>query len=123
MKITFLLLLLGPFIWTSASATERGDLRPPTDIAEASVLGSILYTDMLKQEKDLKKVKYYRLNGETRLAKLRLTRLSYTQTKLRPVVHRYLAILTFLEGSYQKSQEYLSLPELQEIPHFGKICV
>lgn len=102
---------------------RRGELEPPPSIYETEELNRVLFSDMKSQNNDLKKVKYYLINGEIRLAKVYLAKLAYTQTKLRPIIYRYLAILSFMEGDFQKTYTHLSLPELQNIPQFGKICL
>ena len=112
---------------TVSYATEgllrlRGTLRPPTSIYDLEELNLVLFSDMKEQSDDLKKVKYYLINGEIRLAKVYLAKLTYQQTKLRPVIFRYLAILNFMTSDFQKTFDYLTLPELQNLPHFAKIC-
>lgn len=102
---------------------RRGELTPPPDIHHTEELNRVLFSDIKNQNNDLKKVKYYLINGKIRLAKIYLSKLAYTQTKLRPIIYRYLAILSFMEGDFQKSYEQLSLKELQKIPQFGKICL
>lgn len=102
--------------------SRRGELHPPPVIVDPQELNRIMFSQMQEQNSDLKRVKYYLLNGETRLAQVHLTKLAYAQTKLRPVIYRYLAILSFIEGRFQKSLDYLNYKELQSIPHYAKIC-
>lgn len=102
--------------------SRRGELEPPPLLVGAAELNRIMFSEMQEQNADLKKVKFYLLNGETRLAQVHLSKLAYTQTKLRPVIYRYLGILSFIEGRFQKSFEYLSAKELQMLPHYQKIC-
>ncbi len=139
MKLLFFLFIMLPLLAAAQSplpgggqsisyATEdllrrRGELFPPVSIYDTEELNRVLFSDMKGQNNDLQKVKYYLVNGETRLAKIHLSKLAYTQTKLRPVIYRYLAILSFIEGDFQKTYSHLSLPELQNIPQFGKICL
>ena len=101
---------------------RRGELVPPPSVYDLKELNRVLFSELKNQDNDLKKVKYYLLNGETRLAKVHLQKLAYIRTKLRPIIYRYLAILTFIEGEFAKSYDYTSRPELQDIPHFAKIC-
>lgn len=101
---------------------RRGELRPPPSIYDLKELNRVLFSELRTQNNDLKKVKYYLLNGEIRLARVHLSKLAYTRTKLRPVIYRYLAILSFIEGDFDKSYFYTAQPELQDIPHFAKIC-
>lgn len=103
--------------------SKRGTFTAPTQILDVTELNRALFSDMKNQSEDLKKVKYYLLNGETRLAKAHLLRLRYLQTSLKPLIYRYLAVLSFIDGEFSKTYEYLLIPELQEIPHFSKVCV
>ncbi len=108
---------------TEGLLSRRGELFPPMNVYDTQELNRVLFSDMKAQNNELKKVKYYLINGEIRLAKVYLAKLAYTQTKLRPVIFRYLAILSFIEGDFQKTYTHLSSPELQNIPQFGKICL
>lgn len=112
---------------TFSNATEgllsrRGELYPPPQLLGPKELNRVLFSDMQEQNADLKKVKFYLLNGETRLAQVHLRKLAYTQTNLKPIIFRYLGILSFIEGKFQKSHEYLDAKELQSLPHYAKIC-
>jgi len=102
---------------------RRGRLEIPGNSFKADELEGGLSSEFTKERKELEKIKYYLLNGEARLARAYLSKLQYIQSEMRPIVNRYLAILSFIEGDFQKSYEYLSLKELQKIPEFGKICV
>ena len=108
---------------TEGLLSRRGELSPPPEIYDLKELNRVLFSEMKGQSEELKKAKYYLINGEIRLAKIHLNKLAYTQTKLRPVINRYLAILSFVEGNFEKTYTYLSTPELQNIPQYGKICV
>ena len=102
---------------------RRGEFKPPISIYDLEEMNKVLFSEMSEQKSELKKVKYYLLNGEVRLAKMYLFKISRTQNKLRPVIFRYLGILSFVDGDFKKTYEYLSIPELQKIPHFSKICI
>jgi hypothetical protein len=103
--------------------SRRGELTPYSELHDVAELNQILFSEIESQGQELKKVKYYLINGEARLATTYLKKLAYTQTKLRPIVYRYLAILSFIDGNFQKTDEYLQLPELRSSPHYGRICV
>lgn len=103
--------------------SRRGKLEQPSNIFDMEELNKVLFSEMREQDRDLKRVKYYLINGEIRLAKAYLNRLAYTRTKLRPIIYRYLGMLHFIEGSFEKTFSYLSRPEISTIPHFAKICV
>jgi tetratricopeptide (TPR) repeat protein len=102
---------------------RRGELIPPAQISDLEEMNQILFSDLKNQNKELKKVKYYLLNGDIRMAHAHLMKLTLTKTNLRPVIFRYLAVLSFIEGSFEKTSEYLAMPELQKIPHYGKVCL
>lgn len=102
--------------------SRRGTLTPPPEAGDMKELNRLIFSDLHEQNAEIKKVKYYLLNGETRLAHVHLTKLAYKQTKLKPIIYRYLAVLSFIEGRFQKSLEYLELKELQSLPHYSKIC-
>lgn len=101
---------------------QRGTLEPPPSIYDMKELNRVLFSEHEEQTQELKKVKYYLINGEIRLAKVYLNKLAYTQSKMKPVVFRYLAILNFIEGNFAKSYDYISRPELQGLPQYAKIC-
>jgi tetratricopeptide (TPR) repeat protein len=102
---------------------RRGELEPPPSLFDLEELNHTLFSDLKTQSNDLKRIKYYLINGEIRMVRMYLTKLTYTHTKLRPVINRYLAILSFIEGDFEKSYNYISTPELQSIPQYAKICV
>ncbi len=97
---------------------RRGELAPPTE-----VLDGVTTSEVRGQLKDLRRVKFYLVNGDLRRARAHLVRLSNTQTKMRSVAYRYLALLAFAESDFEQALNYLSRQELQQIPQFGKICV
>ncbi|WPU63165.1 tetratricopeptide repeat protein [Peredibacter starrii] len=102
--------------------SRRGELSPPPSIYDLEELNRVLFSERRLQTEELKKIKYYLINGDIRMARAHLLKLTFTQTKLKPVVHRYLAILHFIDGEFAKSFHYLSQPELQNIPQYSKIC-
>ena len=102
---------------------RRGELTPPPDIFGLEEMNRVLFSEIRGQNNDLKKVKYYLINGDIRLARIYLSRLAYTQTKLKPIINRYQATLAFIDNDFQKTYDFLSLPELQSIPQFAKICI
>ncbi len=97
---------------------RRGELRPPSEIPGVAVT-----SEVKAQLKDLRRVKFYLVNGDLRRARAHLVRLSGHQSKLRSVAFRYLALLAFAESDFERALAYLSEPELQQIPQFGRICV
>ncbi len=129
MKFLSLLLMISMFKWGTLSVhaqdfslSERGTFTPPPDFQDVKELNKILFSDVGEQREELKKVKLYLINGEVRLAMLYLNKMTYTQTKLRPLIYRYLAILNFTQNNFQKTHEFLTKKELQVMPHFSKIC-
>ncbi len=123
MKFLFvLLLMMGLSVHADDILSRRGEFSPPPSIYDVEELNRVLFSELRTQNNELKKVKYYLLNGEIRMARVYLSKLAYTRTKLRPVIYRYLAMLSFIEGDFSKSYFYTAKPELQDIPYFSKIC-
>jgi tetratricopeptide (TPR) repeat protein len=102
---------------------RRGELVPPPEAFDLEERDRVTVSELRGQLRDLRRVKYYLVNGDLRRARAHLASLSHTQTRLRPVVHRYLAILAFVESDFARALAHLSIPELQQIPQFGKICL
>ncbi len=86
--------------------SRRGELVPPPVLLDAKEMNRVMFSELQEQNEDLKRVKYFLLNGETRLAQVHLTKLAYTKTKLRPVVYRYLGIINFIVGKFQRSVDF-----------------
>ena len=107
---------------TPRVVSERGTFSLPEEQHDVRTLNKLLFSELAEETEELKKVKFYLLNGETRMARVYLKKIMYSQSKLKPVIHRYLGIISFIEGKYQKSFEYLDLPVLRDIPHYAKVC-
>lgn len=126
MKYIILGLLLISF--GAYSQVDKHEFMPRGSFELSSILFSMeefeksLLTHLGRESKDLKKAKYFLLNGKTKEAELHLSKLAYSNTKLKPVIYRYLGILSFIQGRYEKSQIYLSLPELNKFPEYARIC-
>ncbi len=119
MKLMSLFFLL---LATFAHAQERGNLKPPQDVLNYRGLNVALMNAFEEETDELKKVKYYLINGETRLAKLYLDKVTYGRSKLTPIFLRYHGIIAFIEGDFKTAFRYLNRPEINEIPHFSRIC-
>lgn len=107
---------------TPGLLSRRGELTPPGILSGMEELYDIVNAQEVKHLEVLKKIKYYLLSGEIPLAKVLISKLAYSNTKFKPVAYRYLGIISFIEGQFEKSYHYLSRPELQTIPQFKKIC-
>lgn len=101
---------------------RRGEIEPLPISFEGKDLSAYMESDLLLDVKDLKQVKYFLINGETKLARIALAKIAYKESKLKPVIYRYLGMIAFIEGEFSRSYDYLSDPILQSIPHFAKIC-
>jgi len=116
-------LILILLLWANmAMASERGQLLPPDLYQTQEELNSELTTELSKEHKHLQKIKYYLLNGETRLANIYLTKLTYSQSKYRPIIYRYNGMIKFIEGKFDQSLEYISRKEFNSENHYKKIC-
>jgi hypothetical protein len=140
MNLVFVFLLQFSIVWASSidrpmssggdsisNATEglyarRGELKPPPEIFDLEDQNRVFFSEFKQHGEELKKVKYYLLNGEIRLARVFLSKLTYAKTKLRPVVNRYQAILNFIEGNYDESYDLLRTKEMDSAPHYSKVC-
>lgn len=126
--ILFSFLMFSSWAYSSSTAVERdhyinrGKYELPPEIYDVTELNKVLFNDLARESKDLKKAKYYLLNGKTKEAELHLSKMAYSHSKLKPIIHRYLGTLSFIQGRYEKSQIYLSLPELMHFPHHAKVC-
>ncbi len=101
---------------------RRGTYQPLPDIFSQEELNRVLFSDSRLYQEDLKKVKYYLVNGELQLAKVYLQKLTFGQIKLKPITYRYLGMIAFIEGEYAKSMDYLSYGELKNPPNFARVC-
>lgn len=124
MKLIVLIftLTLGSSSHAESLKSRRGTFVPPPSVFDTEELNKSLFSDNRNQHEDLKKIKYYLINGEIRLAKIYLNKLTYTDTKFKPIALRYLAMLHFIEGDFEKVRVALARPELSTIPHYSKIC-
>lgn len=100
----------------------RGTYEPLPNIFSQEELNRVLFSESRLYQEELKKVKYYLVNGELQLAKVYLQKLTFGQLKLKPITYRYLGMIAFIEGEYAKSLEYLKYGELKNPPHFARVC-
>lgn len=81
------------------------------------------YTRRHNAAVDASAIKLDIINGNIERAKIRLSQASYTDGFTRPIQLRYLAMLHFIEGEYQKSLEFLEKKELKELRHQDNVCL
>lgn len=101
---------------------RRGKYLPIQDIFSQEEMNRVLFSESRQYKEELKKVKYFLINGELQLAKAYLQKLTFGQAKLRPIAYRYLGMIAFIEQDYKKSVKYLTTGELQTQPHYAKVC-
>jgi tetratricopeptide (TPR) repeat protein len=101
---------------------RRGQYVPPPSIFSMEELNQVLFSDTRLYEEELKRVKYFLINGELSLAKAFLQKLTAGQTKIKPIAFRYLGLIAFIERDYKKSLEYLTHGELKNPPHYARVC-
>lgn len=129
MKILLAYLLLIPAAFAQQKLIQgelyarRGEYVPPELILTQEELNRVLFSESRLYKEELKKVKYFLINGELNLAKVFLQKLTDGQPKLRPVAHRYLGMIAFIEQDYQKSLGYLTRGELRNPPHYKRVCI
>ena len=102
---------------------RRNELNPPDFSQDLEILNQVTLKDLREENSELKKIKYFLLNGETRLAKTYLSNIISSKTKIAPIAHRYLSILQFIDGEYENSYKTLSHLSLLNEPNYSKICV
>ncbi len=102
--------------------SNRGTYEPLTNVFSQEELNRVLFSDSRLYQEELKKVKYFIVNGELQLAKVFLQKLTFGQLKLKPITYRYLGMIAFIEGEYAKSLNYLSYGELKNPPNFARVC-
>lgn len=123
----FLILIViacsGPLLAVPEDVIEqRKHYLPPPDTFDFTNLNTTLFNEAKLETDELRKIKYYLVSGETRMAKLYLTKLASSRSSLKPIIDRYLGMLSFIDGDYTRAFQYLSSPKLQQIPHYSKIC-
>lgn len=102
---------------------RRKELNPPDFSQDLEVLNQVTLSDLREENGQLKKIKYYLLNGEIRLAKTYLSKIISSKSKVAPIALRYLSILQFIDGEFEKSYKTLLHPTLLNEPNYSKICV
>ncbi len=137
MKI-FLLLLIHLFFSSALFAGEygsltennednlyrrRGELLPLMGAGSEDEVFKAMMNEFTLQKAELRKVKYYLINGEVRLAKMYLRQLMLTEPKLKPLAYRYMAMIEFIMGNYEDSLKELKRPELTQFQNYDKVCV
>jgi tetratricopeptide (TPR) repeat protein len=103
--------------------SRRGEFKAPLDLFDLEELNRFHFSESKKINSNLKRVKYYLVNGEIKLASVYLSKMAHENTKLRPVIYRYLAVLAFIEGNFKRSYDVLKGPELSSSAHFSKVCL
>lgn len=102
---------------------RRNELTPPNLSESLEILTQTSLDDLKEDNNELKKIKFYLINGEIRLAQTYLSKIISSSSKLRPVAFRYLALLQFISGEYEKSYKTLLHPSLSNAKIYSKVCV
>lgn len=102
---------------------RRGELIPLSNGESEEALFKAMMSEFTTQKEDLKRVKYYLINGEVRMAKMYLRQMMLTEPRLRPLGYRFLGMLEFILGNYQESLKELKRPELNKFGNYQKVCV
>lgn len=76
----------------------------------------------MSEEKIIEKVKYYLTNGEARLARAYLTKLSFAEKKNKSVVDYYRAIFLFNENKTKESLALLNTDEFKDEKKLAEVC-
>lgn len=126
-RIFCLILLFGAFSAFGGEMTKglydlRKGVRPPPPLFDFEAINKALFEDRKMEMAELKRIKYLLINGETRLARLELMKIRNSQSKLKPIIHRYAGILEFVDGNYPEAWKHFSVKDLDSDFHFKKIC-
>ena len=103
--------------------SNRGNYFPPIELFEFDELNQIDSENRKKQRRELKRIKYFLINGDLKLAATLLSKMAFSNSKLRPIIYRYLGTIYFLNGNFHQSYYYFDSNQLDEFPHFSKICL
>lgn len=129
MKTLFLILILiAAQAWGQRIAPDRRPDAPldPSQFGggDRTVLLERLLTDEYRVNLSaLKRAKFYLIKGEAELARREIKNLQRTlKGPSRLVLERYLAVADFMQGNWRDALAHLNTLELNNPPHFGKIC-
>jgi hypothetical protein len=100
----------------------RESFSPLEDYLNFEEENQTLMKDLNNVKKELKKIKYHLINGNTKMAGLFIDKLIFENSSLKPVIYRYLANILFINGNYAQSLSFLDSIELTKSPHYAKIC-
>jgi len=103
--------------------SNRGNLIPHNEIFDLEELNKIQFQLQKHHREELKKIKYFLLNGELRMASIYMMKIAHSNNKFKPIIYRYLSYIHFIDGNYSMAEAYLNSFELLKYPHFSKICV
>ncbi len=92
---------------------------------ETAIEGALSSTEInnFNAQSILKRAKYQIVTGNLNYAKSLLNESSLSVNLTKTVQYRYLAIINFIEGDYQKVLDTLSKPEMIEFKAQSKICI
>lgn len=101
----------------------RGTLRGRDFGLKEVLINRLLEEEKGRQRTQLVEAKFHILNGKTRKARESLMVLAKSgKTDYQAMAHRYLALIEFQEGRWKEALAHLQVPELTQIPNYGRIC-
>jgi hypothetical protein len=102
----------------------RGEYVYPTSDDEQKINSlNAISQETMKLSKFLAQTKKHIINGKYEAAKNMLINANYTKNFTRAIQYRYLALINFIEGNYNKSLEFINKKDLQTLQAQEKICI
>lgn len=109
-----------------ASATLREIKFDDDEFADSASLEAELQNEAFERGSDLEsllRAKYRLINGDLKMTKFYLNRIDDKKGKLAPIKIRYLALISFIEGNFEQSLEYLKNNRLNDNFNYPKVCL
>ncbi|MDP7320896.1 MAG: hypothetical protein QF441_09825 [Bacteriovoracaceae bacterium] len=123
MSLFFLVL----FFWgqvVASAETKRFPYSYPE--SESSLSKNSIEQSRLKNYttiRNLEEIKYHIITGNFDIAKVMLKEAKLTENFSKPIQYRYLALIHFVEGQYQKTLSILNSPTMKNFEHLEKVCL
>lgn len=103
---------------------NRGEFKYPIHDSEVKELSFLRKLNDNKQiQSNLASIKYQIINGNLEKAKLMLLQSKYTENYSKIIQYRYLSIIHFIEGEYEKSLSYLTKKEMYNLTYSKHLCL
>ena len=116
------LVIILPLLWAPTTFAQEFSLKAQKIVNNHGPLGGLL-GERKNNLKILKRIKYLMINGLVPEAKEELLKLPLSDSPLKLIRDRYLAIVFLLENQWEKSLKILNQSPFQTTAHYPKICL